>query len=129
MKQNTVFTKNAFFLIRQFVNQFILQTELQNIIITDTTNQSSASAWQYDVAAAYGLNGWNPTNSVWGLNLSHAIWANLCTPLDVQGISLDDAVKLYPNPTASSVTVEFEGQPGRYDLDVYNVLSIFLIGS
>jgi len=93
------------------------------IIVTDTASEGSATAWQYDVAAAYGLNGWNPTNSVWGINLSHAIWANLCTPLDVQGISLDDAVKLYPNPTTSIVTAEVAlDQTSDVNVEVYNTL-------
>ncbi|MGP8215012.1 MAG: thiol protease/hemagglutinin PrtT [Bacteroidia bacterium] len=92
-------------------------------IVTDTNNQALASAWQYDVAAPYSLNGWNPVNSVWGLNISHAIWVDICAPLDAYDYDLEEGIKLYPNPTNGIVNAEVSlEQASDIHVEVYNML-------
>ncbi|HXP49623.1 MAG TPA: C10 family peptidase, partial [Bacteroidia bacterium] len=94
------------------------------LVVTDSTNEGEATAWQYDVATRYGVNGWTPANNFWsGFNVSHAIWANLCSPLDVNGVDLQENVKLYPNPTNGIVTAEISlGDASNMQVEVYNTL-------
>ncbi|HSY76451.1 MAG TPA: M43 family zinc metalloprotease, partial [Bacteroidia bacterium] len=68
-------------------------------IATDTNNAGPNTAWQYDVAGS--LNGWKALNTVWTtLNLSHAIWVNMCSsPTEAYTYDLNEGVKLYPNPS------------------------------
>ncbi|MGP8215013.1 MAG: thiol protease/hemagglutinin PrtT [Bacteroidia bacterium] len=93
-------------------------------VVTDTTNQGLATAWQYDVATNYGLNGWYPDDQVWtDFYISHAIYVNVCQPTDVYTADLEEGIKLYPNPTSGIVNADISlEQATNVNVEVYNVL-------
>jgi PKD repeat protein len=96
------------------------------VIITDTTNDGGNpnTAWQYDVAAKYSINGWYQVSAIWNLNISNAIWPVLCSdPTSTFDYDLESGVKLYPNPTSGIVNAEFSlDSPSDVNVEVYNML-------
>ncbi len=98
-------------------------------IVTDTNNDKGApaTAWQYDVAAKYSLNGWKPVASVWNINISNAIWPVFCagtaSPTEVYNYDLSEGVKLYPNPTKGIITADVAlEQSSDVQVQVFNAL-------
>jgi len=97
-------------------------------IVTDSNDDggiTTGTAWQYDVAAKYSLNGWNTLASIWGDNLSNAIWPVFCSngTVGLQDYELSSGVKLYPNPTSGMVNAEFSlDNSTDVHVEVYNML-------
>lgn len=93
-------------------------------IVSDTNNQGTATAWQYDIASKYGLNGWVTVAKTWSINISQAIWVNMCSnPTEAYTYDLGAGVTLYPNPTSGKINAAVSLDEAKdVDVKVFNTL-------
>lgn len=96
-------------------------------MVSDEIGKSKATAWQYDVAAKYSLNGWYADSVVWsGIKFSQDISVTMCSttiPLEAYSYDLNEGVKLYPNPTSGIVNAAVSlDEATDVQVEVYNSL-------